>query len=573
MSYDGMFTHAMIHELTEELANGRVSKVQQPYKNELILTIRSNRKSKKLLLSAHPQYARVHLTEMAYENPTNAPQFCMVLRKYIEGAHLEKIEQIENDRLIHFHFTHRNELGDLDHVLLIAEIMGRHSNILLVDPEKNRILEVIRHVPSTMNTYRALVPGAPYIAPPAQDNINPFQMEELSADQMAALSGTDFERKDIQKMFQGIGRDTADEIVYMMQDKNITLKEAFTLFIKELNDDQALPTLTTQGRKDFFTPIPFESLEGTQEHFDRLSSLVDRYFDSKSEKDWANQQSQDLNRLVSNLLAKDLTKLKKLNAELDETKEKEQFRIKGELLTAYMHEVQQGEEEVSLPNFYEDNEMLTITIDPRKAPAQNAQQYFKTYNKLKSAEIHLAKQIRQTKDEVNYIESVKTQLDVAAPKDIEMIREELIQEGYLRKNKKKKQSSKSKKSVPDQYLSSDGTEILVGKNNLQNDQLTMKTARKTDWWLHTKDIPGSHVIIRDADPSEQTLLEAGHLAAYFSKSRDSASVPVDIVEVKKIKKPNGAKPGFVIYEGQTTSFITPEKDIVRQLKENYQSKQ
>lgn len=569
MSYDGMFTHAMVNELKDMLLLGRVTKIHQPYKNELVLVIRANRKNKKLLLSAHPQHARVQITEMDYENPAIPPQFCMVMRKYLDGAHLEKIEQVENDRIIHFHFNHRNELGDIDQLTLIAEIMGRHSNIILINPEDKKILETIRHVPSTMNSYRSLVPGAIYLPPPPQHSINPFDSfdeEKTDVNHQEKLMNV----KDIQALYQGIGRDTAEELLYYMEAYELSIRGALKKYIDRLDDSLSLPTLTICTKKrESFTPFEYESLNGYKEPYQRLSELVDRYYEKKAEKDRAHQQAADLIRLVRNLLEKNDTKLSKLEKEFYETEEKETFRIKGEVLTAFMHQVEVGKKEVVLPNFYDGNNSITIQLDPRKSPAENAQQYFKKYNKLKNAAVHLTSQIKHTKEEINYLETVQTQLDMSSPQDVDSIREELIQEGYLKKRQKKKQMSKPKKNEPDKYLSSDGTLLLVGKNNLQNDVLSMKTARKSDYWLHTKDIPGSHVIIRDSEPSEQTFLEAAHLAAYFSKSRDSASVPVDTVEVKKLKKPNGAKPGFLIYEGQTTLFVTPDEEVVRELKQNY----
>ena len=568
MSYDGIFTHEMVKELNDLLLDGRVAKVQQPYKNEVVLLIRAKRKTHRLLLSAHPQYARAQLTEIEYMNPPSPPQFCMVMRKYLEGAHLEKIEQISNDRVIQFYFSHRNELGDIHQLVLIMEIMGRHSNVLLVEPNENRILDVIRHVPSSLNTYRTLLPGAPYVPAPSQDKADPFDFVQEELPELDdAVSA-----KVIQQTFQGIGKDTAEEIRYWMQQENLSLAEGVHTLINRLSDPSLSPVLTVENRKQFLTPIPYDSLTGEKIPLSTLSELCDRYYQTKAEKDRAHQQSGDLYRLVENLLQKDEEKLKKQEKEFSHTKQANEWRTKGEILTAFMHELSVGQSKAVLPDFYSEGKEIEILLNPRKTPSENAQSYFKRYQKLKSAAVHLSDQIAKTKEEINYLESVQTQLNLASPQDVEAIRQELIQEGYLKKKQKRKQVKNQKSLGPETFRSSDGTMILVGKNNLQNDELSLKTARKTDIWLHAKDIPGSHVVIRDADPSNETLSEAANLAAYFSKSRESSSVPVDTVPIKKLKKPNGAKPGFVIYEGQTTLFVTPDEGLVRHLKENASKK-
>ncbi len=571
MSYDGIFTHSMTKELKETLEGGRVAKVHQPYKNELVLVIRAARKNYRMLLSAHPQYARTHLTEIEYENPATPPHFCMVLRKYIEGAHIEKIEQMGNDRVIRMHLTHRNELGDWDTLILLVEMMGRHSNVILLNPENNRILEAIRHVPTSVNTYRSLVPGATYIPPPPQDKHNPFDVpiEGLLEDE-TNVDLSSFTFKDVQKTYEGLGRDSAAEVLFIAKKQKSSTPAALASFVDRIQDEEATPTLTIDNKKEHLTPIPYESLSGERISFPTLSLLCDRYYGTKADTDRAHQQSHDLIRLVANLYAKNKEKELKLQEDLRATGQMDEFRIKGEVLTAFLHEVEKGQEEILLDNFYDEGKKIKIELDPRKTPSENAQLYFKKYQKLRNAVAHLTRELSKTEKEITYLDSVKTQLELASPRDIESIREELVQEGYLKvKNQKKKPRSGQKKAGPEEFMSSDGTLLLVGKNNLQNDQLSMKTARKTDYWMHAKDIPGSHVIIRSDSPSEETIQEAGQLAAYYSKYRESASVPVDIVQVRKLKKPNGSKPGFVIYEGQNTVFVTPDIQTIRALKENH----
>lgn len=567
MSFDGVFTHAMVNELRETLLSGRISKIHQPYENEIVLVIRSRGKNHRLLLSAHPSYARVQITQIDYQNPDNPPNFVMMLRKYLDGAILESIEQIENDRVIHFHFAKRNELGDLQNIILIVELMGRHSTIVLVNQETGKILDAIKHIGSSQNTYRSLLPGVEYIAPPKQEVLNPFSFDKEKIFQR--LSQTELEPKAIQYQFQGIGFDTAQELTKRLlerpNEKMVVWDEFFSSIINHPD-----PTFYETTNKDFFTPIVYQVFSeqaSAVTTYPTLSQLLDSYYHEKAEKDRAKQQGGELIRKIENELKRNKNKLKKREQTLKESENAENYRRDGELLTTFLTQVPRGAKEVVLPNYYEEDRPIKIALDPALTPNQNAQKYFHRYQKLKNAVKLIGEQIQEAKDEIQYLESVLSQLEIAGPMDIEAIKEELTAEGYLKKKTQKKQKKK-KPSQPDQYFSSDGTLILVGKNNLQNDQLTMKTAKKTDYWLHAKNIPGSHVIIKSDQPSDETITEAAELAAYFSKYRYSAQVPVDLVQVKHIRKPNGAKPGYVIYENQKTVIVTPEEEKIIAMKQN-----
>lgn len=562
MSFDGVFTHLMVKELQSQLTSGRVNKIHQPYENEVVFVIRAQGKNHKLLLSAHPTYARVQCTTIAYSNPETPPNFLMMLRKYLEGAILESIEQIDNDRVIHFHFTRRDELGDLQALVLIVELMGRHSTILLMNKTSGKIVDTIKHIGHSQNTYRTLLPGAVYAAPPKQSTLNPFTasrtkiFEELSTlDPLTA--------KELQQRFQGLGRDTAEELIARISANPNEKLRQWETFFSELTEDLA-PSYLRSEKKEYFTPIPYTSLfdaTTTVTHYQTLSELLDAFYHDKAERDRVKQQGGELLKKVENELKRNQLKLKKRQQTLRDSENAEEFRQKGELLTTFMSQVPRGATSVDLENYYEENRLLTIKLDPALSPNQNAQKYFQRYQKLKNAVKLIHQQIAETKEEIAYLESVLAQLEIASPMDLAVIREELIAQGYVKN--RTKQRKKVAPSQPERFVSSDGTEILVGKNNLQNDQLTLKTARKSDIWLHTKNIPGSHVIIRSDDPSETTLMEAAELAAYFSKYRQSAQVPVDYVQVKHIRKPNGAKPGFVIYENQKTLYVTPDEDILR----------
>lgn len=562
MSFDGVFTHAMVRELKDQLVTGRISKIHQPYENEVVLVIRAQGKNRRLLLSAHPSYARIQLTEIAYTNPENPPNFVMMLRKHLEGAILEDIHQVENDRVVHFTFSKRDELGDLQNIVLIVELMGRHSTIVLLNKETGKILDAIKHIGHSQNTYRSILPGSEYIEPPKQEQLNPFHAPKEQVFKILSTAEI-LDGRYLQQNFQGLGRDTAEELVFRLTQRPNEKMAVWAEFWQSVQDDLT-PTVGTKNDKEFFAPLAFETLENTTA-YDSLSTLLDAYYGEKAEKDRVKQLGNDLIRKVDNEIKRNQTKLAKREKTLQDSENAEEFRRDGELLTTFMTQVPRGAESVELQNYYEENAPIVIKLNPALTPNQNAQKYFQKYQKLKNAVKLIYNQIAEAKDEIAYLESVLAQLEIAGPMDIEVIKEELVASGYL-KRKRSKKNRKQAPSKPERFVASDGTEILVGKNNLQNDQLTLKQARKTDIWLHAKNIPGSHVIVKSNDPSEETLLEAAELAAYFSKFRQSAQVPVDYVAVKHVHKPNGAKPGFVIYENQKTLFVTPEESLVEKLR-------
>lgn len=564
MSFDGVFTRAMVNELNRELENGRIGKVHQPFQHEIILTVRANRKNKRVLLSAHPSYARLQVIEDSLSNPDSAPNFCMVLRKKLEGAIIEEIRQLGNDRIVIFSFRNFDELGDQQQLELIIELMGRHSNIFLIDKESRVIIDCLKHVPFYQNSFRPLHPGVTYQLPPHQDRSDLFALEPQEIENLVAQFDPEVPlRNSLQKTFQGLGSDSAQEIAHYAT-KEHAVSTGIQLFKERLG--AVAPTLTNESeRKQHFTPFPFETLTGEKQSFASLSQLLDAYYAEKATRDRIHQVASDLLQIVSTERKKNQLKLQKLDQTLLETEKADVYRIKGEILTAYLHQFEKGQNEVVLNNFYDDEQPIAITLNPSLTPSQNAQKYFSKYQKLTTAVNHVNEQIRQTHAENEYLETIETQIQLSDPQDLEEIKDELSESGYL----KRKQSLKHKKkkaSKPHRFRSTDGTSILVGKNNLQNDQLTLKTSKKSDIWLHAKNIPGSHVIIESNNPSEGTLLEAAKIAAYYSKFQNSANVPVDYVAVKQIRKPNGAKPGFVIYEGQRTVYVTPDKDLIRSLK-------
>ena len=567
MSFDGLFTRAMVKELVDTIKGGRINRIHQPYQNELVLVVRANGKNRRLLLSAHPAYARIQLTDEPFDNPQDPPMFCMLLRKHLEGAVIEDIHQAGLDRVVVFDIKSRNEIGDISFKQLYVEIMGRHSNIILVDKERNLIMDSIKHVPPAVNTYRTILPGHEYVMPPAQHKRNP--LEAAKEDVTAALDWNSGKMdKQIVAQFAGVSPLLAKEIMHRAKFSNPeAVTDAFLSVMEPIKKFDLQPVMIIGTQKESFYMIPLTSLEGEVKTFPTLSALLDRFYAGKAERDRVKQKGHDLERYVKNELEKNESKIKKLEATLAEAQNAEQFQLYGELLTANLYAVKKGMDKVKVQNYYdEDGAMVEIPLDPLKTPAENAQSYFSRYQKAKHAQVAVSEQIKKARDEVLYFENLLQQLETASPKDIGEIREELEEEGYLKKRHIRVRRKNANKIALEKYEASDGTEMLVGKNNKQNDYLTNRVAARDEIWLHTKDIPGSHVVMRSKNPAPETILEAATLAAYFSKARQSASVPVDYTKVRYVKKPNGAKPGFVIYENQQTVYVTPDVDKVLAMK-------
>ena len=548
MSFDGFFLHHMTEELRQQLLYGRIQKINQPFEQELVLQIRSNRQNHKLLLSAHPVFGRIQLTNTSFENPAVPNTFIMVMRKYLQGATIESIEQIDNDRVLEISVSNKNEIGDSVAATLVIEIMGKHSNIILMDKASSNIIEAIKHVGFSQNSYRTILPGSTYVAPPQTGNRNPFTISDEKLFEI--LQTEDLSARSLQKLFQGLGRDTATELSQRLTSDKLKTFRAFF----------ASPTqahLTTKS----FAPILFAD---SQKEFPSLSQLLDDFYQDKSERDRVNQQASELIHRVENELEKNRKKLKKQEQELVATENAEEFRQKGELLTTFLHQVPNNQDQVELDNYY-TSEKITIVLDKALTPNQNAQRYFKKYQKLKEAVKHLTGLIEDTKATIHYLESVETALSQASLTEITEIREELIQTGFIRRRQREKIQKRKK---PEKYLATDGeTIILVGRNNLQNDELTFKMAKKEDLWFHAKDIPGSHVVItRNLHPSDDVKTDAAELAAYFSKARLSNLVQVDMIEVKKLNKPTGGTPGFVTYTGQNALRVTPDEAKIKSMK-------
>ncbi|MEK3824314.1 MULTISPECIES: Rqc2 family fibronectin-binding protein [Paenibacillus] len=594
MALDGIVTRAIVHEL-QGCIGGRISKIHQPNGHDVVLTLRAQRGNSKLLVSASPTYPRVHFTEKTFLNPTEAPMFCMLMRKHCEGAIIENIRQIGMERIIHIDVRQRDELGDVSAKRIIIELMGRHSNIILLDPATDAILDGIHHVTPSISSYRVVMPGFSYTAPPEQHKSNPLEVSQnefeqkiataanVDADENEAGSQTDTTKTAIEtkadasrwlvNAFSGMSPLIAGEIATRTGSDSDRMEAgalwtAFESVIESVKEHQYTPVtgLNAKG-KMIFSAIRLESIQDQEKTYDTMSKCMEDYYGDKAERDTVKQRVSDLLRFLQNERSKNIKKLDNLNKDLLEADDADKYRLWGELLFASLHLVNKGDKSVELINFYdEDQGNITIQLDPLLTPSDNAQRYFKRYNKYKNSLAVIHEQLGKTKDEIAYLDNLLQQLSIASMNDIEEIRDELVQQGYLRdRNKKGKKKKKNDRPTVHQFTSSEGIDILVGKNNLQNEYVTNRLASANDTWLHTKDIPGSHVVIRSTDFGEATLEEAAQLAAYFSQAKESSSVPVDYTYIRHVRKPSGAKPGFVIYDHQKTLFVTPNDELIKSL--------
>lgn len=555
-------TYRVVKEL-QSLVGGRINRVHQPYALDLMIQIRSNRQNAQLLISANAMYARLQLTDTPIKNPQEPPMFCMMLRKHLESGFITAVEQIERDRVIVFSIRSRNELGDEENKKLYVELMGRHSNIILTT-EEGKILDAIKHLPPSQNTYRTIMPGSEYILPPAQHKLDPLNQMEEGIKRIDWNAGN--MDKQLVSTFSGLSPQIAQEIVHRAKMPNRTsLQTAFQEVINQLVGPYVFQQLASG--KERFAPLVLTTGEITSEEtYESSKDVLDRFYYEKSNRDRVRQQAHDVERLLKSELVKNQLKRKRLFEDLKATERANELQKYGELLTTYLFQLEKGMRVAQVVDYYdEEGATIDIPLDPLKTPNENAQQYYKKYNKLKVAKVEVQKQIELNDAEIEYLETLVAQLDVASPSDIIEIREELAEQGYIRQKRQKKKVNP--KVSLEAYTSSTGTEFFVGKNNTQNDHLTFKFARRDEIWLHVKDIPGSHVIIRSTEPDETTLLEAATVAAYFSKARASSGVPVDYTRARFVKKPSGAKPGFVIYTDQQTVYVTPDEQLTKKLQQ------
>lgn len=584
MALDGIVISALVNELSQKLIGGRIDKIHQPERDELLISVRGYGSVYKLLLCANPSFPRVHLCGNSKENPDKPPMFCMLLRKHISGGKILSVAQDGFERIIKIAVESYDEMGYLSQKTLIVEIMGKHSNIILTDAE-GKILGSIIPVDMSVSSVRLVLPGLQYEAPPSQGKKNP--LFETRDDIASMLSHDETPIwKQLLDSYCGISPLVAREAVHRAMDRcdilgieagyedlsNVAFQ--FWQMIEDIKSGSYNPCIITDNLTgkllDFCSVDISQYGSGARtEHFATMNETVDSFYMKKASSESIRQRSGDLQKFLSTSLDRCRKKLQLQHEILKKASKRDKYKMYGDLLTANIYRITQGAKEITLENFYSETmENITIPLKTDLTPAKNAQRYYTKYNKEKTAEIETLKQMKLNEAEIDYLESVQEAvLRCETNSEITQIRDELIEEGYL-KNKGRLQKKKKTGITPLHLTSPDGYEIYIGRNNKQNDYVTLKLARSTDIWFHTKGIHGSHVIVKTENAlevSDETYIMAAKLAAYYSKGRNSQSVPVDYTEVKNVKKPSGAKPGMVIYVSYNTLYVTPNEDEIESM--------
>ena len=589
MALDGLVIHSLVDELSTKLVGGKVDKVYQPEDDEIVLYIRNNKENYKLVLSCSSSNPRVYIAnDYKKENPKKAPMLCMLFRKYIQSGNIVGISQVGFERIIKISVDSLDELKEKSTKDIYIEIMGRHSNIILTHSLDNKIIDSAKRIPTSISRVRQILPGITYELPPAQSKLNPLHNISNSdfIDSLKSYEGPIF--KGIYSKFLGISPIISKEICYRANVNEKTaisdlsnselnsLYNEFNNLFKDIRNNNYSPCIVVNEKVDRVVDFSCISLNLYNEFKfiikDSMSTILEDYYKTKDIKDRIHQRASDLKKSISIKLERLYHKQEKQEEELKEAENADIYKVKGELLTAYIYMIQKGMESIEVQNFYDPNyENISISLKKNLTPSENSQRYFKKYNKLKTAKKEITSQMSINKEEIDYLENILLNIENCENlAELQDIKDELISLGYSKasgKLKSKKEIAKLTTS-PHEFMSSDGVKILVGKNNKQNDHLTLRIADPDDIWMHTKNIPGSHVIIKCAgkEVSEQTIYEGAMLAAYFSKSKMSSQVPVDYTKKKHVKKPSGSKPGMVIYETNSTMYVTPTEEMVASLK-------
>ena len=581
MAFDGITIANMVYELNTLLSQGRISKIAQPEKDELLLTIKSPQGSFRLLLSADPSLPILYLAGENKQSPMTAPNFCMLLRKHIQNGRILSITQPGLERIIRIEVEHLDEMGDLKRKYLIAEFMGKHSNLIFVD-ENDVILDAIKHISSSVSSVREVLPGRQYFMVQGDDKMNPLQ--ENLEDFIGSLSTKAMPLyKAIYQSYMGISPVFAQELCHLADldgDTSVqacdkaALEKLFHIFKTQMNAIQEgafQPTAYYEmGKPIEYAALPlsiFHTRQITKREFPTMSSLLEAFYAEKNAITRIRQRSSDLRRIAQTALERNVKKYDLQCKQMKDTEKRETYRIYGELLNTYGYSAKPGDKSIQVINYY-TNEPLTIPLDETLSATENAKKYFDKYQKYKRTYEALSTLTEEVKNEIVHLESILTSLDIALrEEDLVQIKEELVQSGYIRrKGNAKKERVTSK---PFHYISSDGFHMYVGKNNLQNDELTFKFATGNDWWFHAKGMPGSHVVVKldgAAQLPDRTFEEAGRLAAYYSKGREQEKVEIDYIQKKHVKKPAGAKPGFVVYYTNYSLVIDSDISGIREVK-------
>ncbi|HBM79830.1 MAG: NFACT RNA binding domain-containing protein [Clostridiales bacterium] len=584
MPIDGVVTRNIASELKSTLTGGKIDKVSQPETDEVILSIRNKNENFRLLLSASPNYPRVHLTNTNKRNPINAPMFCMVLRKHIISGKIINIEQFNLDRIIKIYIECYDDLGILSNKILTCEIMGRHSNIILIDEKSNTVVDSIKHITSDMSSFRQIMPGIAYKYPPKQDKINPLEfncddlMERISKNTQD-LKTEKFIANNIEgisifasrEIINNAGIGSGFSILNLSGEKTDALMDSVKAFIQKIIDKSFEPCIyyDDSHATDFYSFRLRYLGNFKSDSYKSISETIEKFFYNKDKADRIKQKSADILRVVNNNLNRCLKKLSIQKEKLLQCSSKDKWKINADLIMSNLYSIKKGDNNIKALNYFDEKgSFIDIPLDIMLTPVQNAQKYYKIYNKYKNAEKAVKVQEEENLNEIEYFENQLINLQNCTEDDeIEEIRNELVSQGYIKK-RKKTASRKRTQSKPLHFVSESGTDIYVGKNNVQNDFLTFKLSNPSDIWMHTKNIPGSHVIIRTSNKAvdQKVIIEAASLAAFYSKAKNSSNVPVDYTERKNVKKPSGAKPGMVIYYTNKTIYITPDDNVISNMK-------
>lgn len=577
MAFDGITVAALTHELRTNLLGGRIAKIAQPETDELLLTIKTPEGQKRLYISASASLPLLYLTQENKPSPMTAPNFCMLLRKHIGNGRIVAISQPKLERIIHFDIEHLDELGDLCRKRLIIEIMGKHSNIIFCD-DKGMIIDSIKHVPAHMSSVREVLPGREYFIPDTMEKLDPLTVS--AQDFIHTLQQKPMPiGKAIYTSFTGISPVVAEEICHLSglesamtaqdfsEDLLTHLYKQFHYYLEDVKTGTFAPVIYYHGETPKeFAALPLTHFDGyAHQEFASISYVLNTYYAVKNTLTRIRQKGADLRHVVQTALERNRKKYELQTKQLQDTQNRDKYKVYGELINTYGYHLEPGSKELTCLNYY-TNEDITIPLDPTKTPLENAQKYFAKYNKQKRTFEALSELIEETANDIQYLESISNALDIALTEDdLAQIKEELMQTGYVRRKFTKKKVKLTSK--PMHFISSDGYHMYVGKNNLQNDELTFDFANGNDWWFHAKGTAGSHVIVKtngDELP-DRTFEEAGRLAAYYSKNRGNDKVEIDYIEKKHVKKPNGAKPGFVVYYTNYSLMIDSDISKIEQL--------
>jgi len=561
MAFDGITVACLVKELSAHLTGGRIYKIAQPETDELLITIKNNGSQYRLMLSASASLPLVYLTEQNKPSPLTAPNFCMLLRKHIQNARILSVSQPGLERIIRIELEHLDELGDLCRKFLVIELMGKHSNIIFLN-DQEIILDSIKHVSGLVSSVREVLPGRTYFIPETQDKLDPLSYSVQYLPELLRSKPLPI-HKALYTTFTGFSPVMAMELcnradidgdlptTASSDDKLLHLSRCFSKLIEEIRSGHFQPVISYKNEEpQEFGVFPFTIYPASvQRNYDSISTLLQEYYAEKSMLTRIRQKSVDLRKIVQTALERNVKKYDLQLQQMKDTEKKDKFRIYGELITAYGYGVEQGSKYLEALNYY-TNEAVRIPLDPTIPVMDNAKKYFDKYAKLKRTFEALSTLTEEVKAEIEHLESIATALDMAVKEeDLSEIKEELVQTGYIKRHSSQQKKAKVT-SKPYHYVSSDGYDMYVGKNNLQNDYLTFQLATGNDWWFHAKGVPGSHVLVRtngETDMPDRTFEEAGRLAAYYSKNRGQDKVEVDYIQKKHVKKPNNAKPGFVVY--------------------------